>query len=81
MFPVDYRYGWDLGCREHQQLLLEVGHTVGEPRVNEQGAQGREAHNRLHQEGHLEEKRRRPQVPAGTAVVFSIMGASTRSTC
>ena len=33
MFPVDYRYGWDLGCREHQQLLLEVGHTVGEPRV------------------------------------------------
>ena len=33
MFPVDYRYGWDLGCREHQQLLLEVGTMVGEPQV------------------------------------------------
>ena len=33
MFPVDYRYGWDLGRREHQQLLLEVGNTVGGPKV------------------------------------------------
>eukprot|EP00974_Lingulodinium_polyedra_P037294 3578150-Lingulodinium_polyedra.AAC.1 len=23
-FPVDYRYGWDLGCVEHQRLLKAV---------------------------------------------------------
>ena len=56
------------------QTLVDLLHQkrLGD---HEQGAQGREAHNRLHQEGHLEEKRRRSQVPAGTTVVFSTYGS------
>ena len=23
-FPIDYRYGWDIGCHKHQKLILEA---------------------------------------------------------
>ena len=28
-FPVDYRYGWNLADPEHQNILTEIGHTMG----------------------------------------------------
>ena len=31
LFPVDYRYGWDIGHPPHQALLLEVTQALGEP--------------------------------------------------
>ena len=33
LFPIDYRYGWDLGLPEHQRILHEVEMDIGEPDV------------------------------------------------
>ena len=34
MFPVDYRYGWDLAHPEHRRLLNEIGAEMSGPDVS-----------------------------------------------